>query len=118
MPDQRIPRIAGANVVMVLSGGNIDVNLLSRIIERGLMNDGRLAMLGVKVQDRPGGLAGLTGKIAESGANILRLDHQRGKQGVWLTDVEVQLTLETRGRTHVEQIVEALDSAGYTVRLG
>ncbi len=115
---QRIPRIAGANVVMVLSGGNIDVNLLSRIIERGLMNDGRLAMLGVKVQDRPGGLAGLTGKIAESGANILRLDHQRGKQGVWLTDVEVQLTLETRGRTHVEQIVEALDSAGYTVRLG
>jgi threonine dehydratase len=114
--DGRIGDVSGRNVVMVLSGGNIDVNLLSRIIERGLMNDGRLARLEVKVQDRPGALAALTARIAERGANILRLDHHRGTQGVWLTDVEVELTLETRGRPHVDELVDSLVSAGYTVR--
>lgn len=110
--------VRGRNVVMLLSGGNIDVNLLSRIIDRGLINDGRLARLEVLVQDRPGALAALTARIAEKGANILRLDHRRGTQGLWLTEAEVELLLETRGRAHVDALVEHLASAGYTIRQG
>ncbi|MEX2583898.1 MAG: threonine ammonia-lyase [Gemmatimonadota bacterium] len=108
--------VAGRNVVMILSGGNIDVNLLSRIIDRGLVNDGRLALLEVRVQDRPGALAALTARIAEKGANILRLDHRRGTQGLWLTEAEVELLLETRGRAHVDELVEFLSNAGYSIR--
>jgi threonine dehydratase len=114
----RAGQLAGRNVVMLLSGGNIDVNLLSRIIDRGLANDGRLARLEVRIQDRPGALAALTARIAELGANILRLDHRRGTQGLWLTDVEVELTLEMRGRAHVDELIDFLISSGYSVRRG
>lgn len=111
----RIGGLEGKNVVMVLSGGNIDVNLLSRIIDRGLINDGRLKDLEVKVQDRPGALASLTALLAECGANVLRLDHRRGTAGLWLTEAEVGLTLETRGKTHVQEIITRLTESGYEV---
>ncbi len=110
--------IAGRNVVMVLSGGNIDVNLLSRIIDRGLTNDGRLTRLEVRVPDRPGALAGLTARVAEKGANVLRLEHRRGTHGMWLTEVEVELVLEMRGRTHVDELVAFLVASGYRVKQG
>lgn len=112
----QIGDLAGKDVVMVVSGGNIDVNLLSRIIERGLVNDGRLAHLEVRVKDRPGALAALTGLLADRGANILRLDHTRGTRSLWLTEAEISLTLETRGRAHVDDIVGALRLEGYEVR--
>lgn len=108
--------LSGQNVVMILSGGNIDVSLMSRIIERGLVQDGRLAHLSVRVQDRPGALAALTALLARSGANVLRLDHNRATGDLWLTEAEVELTLETRGREHVEQLIGALAEAGYRVR--
>ncbi|MDR0787468.1 MAG: threonine ammonia-lyase [Gemmatimonadota bacterium] len=111
----RIPLAADRDVVMVLSGGNIDVNLLSRIIDRGLINDGRLARLRVRVLDRPGALAALSARLAERGANVLGLDHRRGSQGLWLTEAEVEITIESRGREHVDEIVDSLTSAGYTV---
>ena len=114
----RLPHLSGKNVVMVLSGGNIDVNLLSRIIERGLIHDGRLAELVVCIQDRPGALAGVTALLAEQGANILQLDHRRGALGLRITDAEVELTLETRGKKHVRAIMEAFEEAGYEVRDG
>ena len=113
-----LPHLAGKNVVMVLSGGNIDVNLLSRIIERGLIHDGRLAELIVRIHDRPGALAAVTALLAEQGANILQLDHRRGSAGLRITEAEVELTLETRGRTHVQSIVRAFEGAGYEVRDG
>ena len=112
----RIGDVAGKHVVMLLSGGNIDVNLLSRIIDRGLTNDGRLARLDVRVEDRPGALAGLASAIAAKGANILQLDHKRGSDGLWLTEVDVEMTLEMRGRLHVDELVTALTGAGYEVR--
>lgn len=110
--------VTGRNLVMVLSGGNIDVNLLSRIIDRGLMNDGRLARFEVRVPDRPGALAGLTARVAEKGANVLRLEHRRGTHGLWLTEVEVELVLEMRGRNHVDELVGFLIESGYPVRRG
>lgn len=107
--------LAGKNVVMMLSGGNIDVSLMSRIIERGLVQDGRRAYMRVRVKDRPGALAALTGMLAELGANILKLDHNRSTKGLWVTEAEIDLGLETRGRVHVEQITARLREAGYTV---
>lgn len=113
-----IPDLAGKNVVMILSGGNIDVTLMSRIIERGLVQDGRLAHMRVRVKDRPGTLARLTALLAETGANVRKLDHSRDTATLWVTEAEIDLTLETRGRGHVEQIVARLEDAGYAVRRG
>jgi threonine dehydratase len=106
------------NVVMLLSGGNIDANLLSRIIERGLVHDGRLVELVVRVSDRPGSLAAVTALLGEAGANILQLAHRRGSQRLQITEAEVELILETRGRKHVQGIVSALEDAGYQVHSG
>ena len=113
-----VPDVAGRNVVMVLSGGNIDVSFMSRIIERGLVQDGRRAHLRVRVKDRPGALAALTALLAETGANVIRLDHNREAADVWVTEAEIDLALETRGRTHVAQIVDRLRDAGYAVQPG
>lgn len=110
--------LVGKNVVMLLSGGNVDVTLISRIIERGLVKDGRMAHLNVRVKDRPGALATLTAVLAESGANIVSLEHRRGLGEVWVTEAEIALTLETRGRDHVDEIAGMLTEAGYEVERG
>ncbi|HSU16266.1 threonine ammonia-lyase [Longimicrobium sp.] len=107
--------LVGKNVVMLLSGGNVDVTLISRIIERGLVKDGRMARMNVRVKDRPGTLATLTACLAESGANIVSLEHRRGHGEIWVTEAEVALTLETRGPDHVEDIARKLGEAGYVV---
>ncbi|HEX2202954.1 MAG TPA: threonine ammonia-lyase [Longimicrobium sp.] len=109
--------LEGKNVVMVLSGGNIDVTLISRIIERGLVRDGRMAHLNVRLKDRPGALASLTAQLAEAGANVVSLEHRRGSAELWVTEAEVALTLETRGRTHVEELVRVLSESGLHVEL-
>lgn len=96
-------------IVLVVSGGNIDVNMVSRIIDRGLVADGRLVRLLVKVPDRPGSLAGLTRMVAELGANVLETSHRRGFADISVGDVEIVFTLETRGRLHAEAIVRALE---------
>jgi threonine dehydratase len=108
--------LEGKNVVMVLSGGNIDVSLMSRIIERGLVQDGRRAYMRVRLKDRPGALAALTATLAETGANILKLDHNRVTADLWVTEAEIDVGLETRGRAHVGQIVARLTAAGYEVQ--
>ena len=107
--------LVGKNVVMLLSGGNVDVTLLSRIIDRGLLKDGRMAQLTVRVPDRPGALASLTAALGDSGANIVSLEHRRGHGSVWVTEAEIALTLETRGRGHVAELVQQLSAAGYRV---
>jgi threonine dehydratase len=107
--------LKGKHVAMVLSGGNIDVSLMSRIIERGLVQDGRMTHLSVRVKDRPGALAALTATLAETGANVLSLEHRRGHRGLWVTEAQIALALETRGRDHVDAIVAKLVSRGYEV---
>jgi threonine dehydratase len=105
--------LQGARVVLVLSGGNIDVTMLSRIIERGLVKDGRLVRLGVLLRDRPGELARLAALIAEERANILQIEHDRAFSDAPIGEAEVQLTLETSGRPQIEQLLARLGAAGY-----
>jgi threonine dehydratase len=99
----------------VLGGGNVDVNLLARVIERGLMKDQRLVRLDVKLQDRPGALANLLRLVAEAEANVLEVHHERAFEGVSLGEVDVELTLETRGAEHAAEIVARIEAAGLEI---
>jgi threonine dehydratase len=101
--------------VAVLCGGNIDVNILSRIIDRGLVNDGRMARLRVTVRDRPGSLARLTDLVARAGANILEVAHQREFADITVGEVEIVMHLETRGRDHVDELLMQLRALGIQV---
>ena len=112
--NDRLP-LSGKRVVLVLSGGNIDVNVLARIIERGLVKDGRMVRFTVRIQDVPGTLATLTGLLAELQANILEIYHNRAFSKADLAETEVELTLETKGTDHIEQIGARLRKKGYTV---
>jgi len=114
---ERIPVEEGERVVAVLCGGNIDVNMISRIIERGLVRDGRMAHLIVKVRDRPGSLSRLADLVAHMGANVLDLHHRRGFADISVGDVEIVLQLETRGRDHVDEIIQALEERGLGVEV-
>lgn len=106
----------GDSVVAVLCGGNIDVNMISRIIDRGLVDDGRLCRLVVRVRDRPGSLARLTDHVARAGANVLEVAHQRAFADISVGEVEILLQLETRGRSHVEEVVASLKELGVPVK--
>ncbi len=108
-----VPLARGRKTVMVLSGGNIDVNLLSRIIERGLAKDGRLVRLELQIHDEPGALAKLLLEIGRCQANVIEVHHNRAFNEVGLAEVAVELTLETRGEEHVAEIRSALAKRGY-----
>ncbi|HZQ44742.1 MAG TPA: threonine ammonia-lyase [Acidobacteriaceae bacterium] len=104
---------AFTRTAVIVGGGNIDVTLLSRIIERGLVQDGRLIRLRIHLLDRPGALADLTQIIAAHRANIVDTLHNRAYYGVNLGDTVIDITMETRGREQVEELVAALSAAGY-----
>jgi len=99
--------------VALVCGGNIDVTLLSRIIERGLAKDGRLLRIRVYLLDRPGSLHQLTRILTECEANIVQTSHNRSYYGVNLGDTVIEITLETRGAAHIAAIADALTAAGY-----
>jgi threonine dehydratase len=108
--------LAGATVVLVLSGGNIDVTMISRIIERGLVKDGRLVRLAVVLRDRPGALARVAAVVGEERANIVHIEHDRAfSHWVAIGETQVELTLETSGRRHIDRLKTRLTSAGYRV---
>jgi len=102
----------GKRIAAVISGGNIDVSILSRIIERGLAKDGRLIRLRIYLEDYPGALHTLTGVLAEHRANIVETTYDR-KFGVDFGNTAIDLTLETRGTEHVKILLEALAKSGY-----
>jgi threonine dehydratase len=112
----KLPVGADDVTAMVLSGGNIDVNMVERIIARGLVTDGRLAMLAVTVPDRPGNLARVAALVAGAGANMLQLSHSRAFADISVRDVEIAMQLETRGAAHVRDVVRALEQHGFGVR--
>ncbi|MBS1852631.1 MAG: threonine ammonia-lyase [Acidobacteria bacterium] len=100
-------------VAALVCGGNIDVTLLSRIIQRGLVKDGRLVRLQVHLSDRPGALLQLTKLIASHHTNIVELQFDRAYYGVSLGDTLIDITLETRGPEQIKQLLAALVEAGY-----
>jgi threonine dehydratase len=105
-------------VVAVISGGNIDPVLLSKVIRHGMIAAGRYLSLRVRIPDRPGELARLLGVLADSGANVLDVEHQRTGRGLHLDEVVVELQLETRGREHGHDVVARLQAASYVVTPG
>jgi threonine dehydratase len=103
----------GGRVVAVLSGGNLDLNLLGRIVEHGLAHAGRYLALRVLIVDRPGQLARVLSVIGDAGANVLDVEHHRTAPQLTFGRVEVELLLETRNQKHAEEVAGALESAGY-----
>jgi len=102
-------QMKGKKVVLVVTGGNIDVNLLSRIIDRGLIRSGRRVHLRVQISDRPGSLSKLTALIASLKTNVLQAVHDRTEMTIRLDETEVELMLETRGPEHTAEVIEALE---------
>ena len=103
----------GKNIAVLVSGGNLDVNLLARIIEQGMVRDGRRLRLRVLLLDYPGALEGLTAVISKARANIVETSYNRAHYGVSLNEAAVDITMETRGRDHTSELLAALTSARY-----
>ena len=112
---RKIRGLEGKRTCAVVSGGNIDVNLVARVIERGLVKDGRLVRISVALQDKPGQLAKVSNIVANARANVIEVHHTRAF-AYRFGDTTLQLTLETRGPEHVEEILRALRERGYTVQ--
>ncbi|HEY9095614.1 MAG TPA: threonine ammonia-lyase [Hydrogenophaga sp.] len=112
-PDQ----FAGQKVGLVLCGGNIDPLLLASIIERGMVRAGRLARIQVNARDVPGVLARITGIVAEAGANVDEVHHQRAFTLLAAQNVAIEMVLQTRGRAHVAEVIAALQAQGFEASL-
>ena len=106
-------RFRGKRVGLVLCGGNIDPLLLAAIIERGMVRAGRLARIRVGARDNPGSLAKITATVAEAGANIDEVHHQRAFTALSAQNVDVELVIQTRGRAHMDEVLGALHLAGF-----
>jgi len=111
----RVPQTKGKRTAILLSGGNIDMNVISRIIERGLVKAGRLVQLEVRLPDRPGMLARLTSRIADLRANVVDLHHERAFSQAGLDEAMVEVTLETTGPAHIQELEQALRELGWQV---
>ncbi len=109
---QKTSLVAKRTAVLVC-GGNIDVSLLAKIIERGLVKDGRRTRLRIHLTDRPGTLHEVTSIIADQRANIVQTQYDRTYYGVNLGDTAIDITLETRGAAHIESLTQALTDGGY-----
>jgi threonine dehydratase len=103
----------GKRIAILVCGGNIDVTLLARIMERGLVKDGRLVRLRVHLPDYPGALHQLTGILAKHRANIVETSYDRAYYGVNLGDTAIDITMETRGPDHIAELLSALAAEGY-----
>ena len=106
----------GRKVGLVLSGGNIDTRLLASVLLRGLVRDGRIVRLRLMIGDAPGQLARVATVIGKSGGNIVEVQHQR-LFGVVAKATELDVTVETRDRAHMRELLAALKNAGFTVHL-
>jgi threonine dehydratase len=109
-------RFAGKRVGLVISGGNIDMLVLSHVIERGLARTSRLARLLVRMRDVPGELAAIARVIADSGANVVQVLHERAFARAPSSEVEVEFVIETRGADHLRDVVARLASSGHETR--
>lgn len=113
----KIPEIHGKKVICLVSGGNIDVTILSRVIERGLLKSGRTCLLNIELIDKPGQLKGVSDIIAGLGGNVISIHHERAGEGSDVNGCYLRIILETRNHEHIAQIEEALRSAGFKFKL-
>ena len=104
------------NIVPVVSGGNIDVLMISSMINKGLVSRDRIFNFSVSIPDRPGELAKITHIIADVGANIVKLAHNQFKNLSRFRDKEVLITVETNGTDHIQQLVQAFEEKGYAIK--
>ena len=107
--------IEGKKTVCLVSGGNIDVNILSRVINRGLMKEGRLSDLTIELLDKPGQLRDVSTIIAQSGANVVRVRHNQGGKGMEINECYLSVTLETKNAQHLEEIKKTFTNKGYKI---
>ena len=107
--------VEGKKVVCVVSGGNIDVTILSRVISRGLLREGRLVDLTLALDDKPGELTHVSDIIASTGANIVLVRHSRGDINMDINSCFLTLQMETRNKAHADEVREALRAAGYQI---
>ena len=110
-----VPELKGRKVVLPLCGGNIDTNVLSRVLERGLASDGRLCRLTATISDRPGGLARFTALIAEEGASVMEIHHDRAFASADVSTVTVYCIIETRDAEHIASLRRRLQNEGFQV---
>jgi len=108
--------LAGQRVVLVISGGNIDVNLLSRVIQRGLVKSGRLCRFSITARDVVGTLHEVTGAVARARANIVSIEHDREFSGVELGQTRIELVIETNGAAHIAAVEAELTRGGFEYR--
>ena len=109
-------RFKGRKIGLVLGGGNIDPLLLAAIIERGMVRAGRLARIRVSARDVPGSLARITTIVSEAGANIDEVHHQRAFTMLAAQNVEIELVIQTRGREHIQGVIDALHTGGFAAQ--
>lgn len=107
--------LTGRNVCCIVSGGNIDVTILSRIINRGLMKSGRTIEMLIEMPDRPGSLLGLTTVIVRYGANIISIHHERNGESPDVNSCNLRIVLETRNAAHIRDIHVGIEAAGYAI---
>lgn len=107
--------IENKKTVCLVSGGNIDVNILSRVINRGLMKEGRLSDLTVELLDKPGQLRDVSTIIAQAGANVVRVRHNQGGKGMEINECYLSVTLETKNAQHLEEIKKTFIEKGYRI---
>jgi len=110
------PELRGRRVALVLCGGNIDLSIVDRVIEHGLVTDGRRWRFSTRVSDRPGGIARLAAVIAEEGANVREIVHDRDFSGPDVFSASVTVTVDTADRDHVEALAARLEAEGFSVR--
>lgn len=110
-----LPELRGKTVVLPLCGGNIDMPVLGQLIDRGLAADGRLCRFEARISDRPGGLARFAAAVAEAGASVRQITHDRAFAGDDLNEVMVHCIVETRDAAHIQQLRERLAAAGFAV---
>ena len=113
--EERFAYDDGETIVPALCGGNIDLNVLTTVITRGLVERGRFLRIKTVLKDRPGALEELVGLLTEHRTNIYAIEHDRASKDIAMNAAEVELDLETRGHDHVATLLDALDAAGYEV---
>ena len=109
----KIPDVEGKKVVCLISGGNIDVTILSRVINRGLLMSGRTSSLTIELMDKPGQLVAVSAIIAGCGGNVIGVLHERSNEGTDVNGCYLKITIETRDFEHIKQIEDSLKNAGF-----